>query len=100
MREGYGEGLKMAVSLWPSDKARMHAQRPPQASQVIRPRNFHRSESRGVVGQELDIEQLKVALAQAVHQVSQGDLGSITHAREHRLAREEAADGHAVDAAG
>src|SRR5262249_46337528 len=57
------------------------------------------TEASGVVADELDVEQLKAALAQVFDQADQRHLRGIAPAREHRLAGEQAADRDTVDAA-
>ena len=53
-----------------------------------------------MAGEHLDVEKLEAALAQMSCQEGEGDLGAVAEAGEHRFAGEEAADGHAIDAAG
>src|SRR5262249_59314926 len=75
------------------------AERRAQTDKVLVPRNGAGTEASGVVADELDVEQLKAALAQVFDQADQRHLRGIAPAREHRLAGEQAADHDTVDAA-
>src|SRR5437016_6022675 len=80
-----------AAIAW-SDQTRSHPQRAAQAGEVVRAGYLDRPEPGCMLGYKLDVEELEPALAQAVHQVGQGHLGSIAHTGEHGLAGEVAVD--------
>src|SRR5262249_39805006 len=71
-----------------------------QPSQVFGTPYLDGAQAGGVFGQHLDVEKLKVSLPQTLQQKHQGRLGSTPLRAEHRLAGKEAANRHAVEAAG
>jgi hypothetical protein len=53
-----------------------------------------------MLGQKLNVEKLKSALPESLHEVDQRDLRRIAPAREHRFAGKKAANGHPIDPPG
>src|SRR6266404_5916948 len=82
-----------------SDERSRCGERAPQARQILAAGNLQGAELARMLGEELGVEEQVAALAQSFHEIRQGDLGSIAHAREHRFAGKETCQGHAVDAA-
>jgi hypothetical protein len=66
---------------------------------IVEPRDLLRAEAREVVGHELGVEQHVAAGDQSGDQMNQGHLRGVGAAREHALAEEGGAEGHAVQAA-
>src|SRR5260370_18302133 len=81
-------------------KGCLTCQRLPQPGQVLRARDFFGPQPGGVLGNHLDIEELKAALFQPVYGKCQGHLGGVGPAAEHRLAGKQAANRHAIEPAG
>src|SRR5215813_1376627 len=71
-----------------SHETHLVAERRAQTDKVLVPRNGAGTEASGVVADELDVEQLKAALAQVFDQADQRHLRGIAPAREHRLSGE------------
>ena len=76
-----------------------HAKADRSRARYCAPRDLHGPEAGRVVVEKLHVEELKSALPQPLHQMHQRHLRPVADAREHRLAGEQAADRHAVDAA-
>src|SRR4051794_31028584 len=82
-----------------SDETRLAAEGLAETGEVLGPRDGAGTEAGGVVGDHLDVEEPKAALAQVPDQAAQPPLRAVTPPREHRFAGEQPADGHAVDPA-
>ncbi len=71
-----------------------------EAAQVVFARDFDGAEAQQVGGAPLRVEEGEAALAEAVDEGDEGDLGGVADAVEHGLAEKGAADGDAIEAAG
>src|SRR5687767_10977777 len=68
-----------------------------QPSQVIFRADLHAAEALQVRRARLRVEQLVAAVAQALHEVDEGDLARVALEVEHALAEERRPDAHAVE---
>src|SRR5216117_3948698 len=70
-----------------------------RCAQLAAPRPEHRSEAREVLRVLLAVDQVEAPAHELPHQRDERDLRCVGLAREHRLAEEDAAERHAVEAA-
>src|SRR5688500_6809101 len=71
-----------------------------QLFEIVLARNLDRAELFEVRRHPLDVEQGEPARAQALHERGKRELRGVGRAMEHRLAKERASDGDAIQAAG
>src|SRR5262249_47357047 len=81
------------------EKVGAGTQRNLQALHVFLARDLDRPEALRVRIEKLDVEELKAALLETVHQIRQRDLGSVPLPREHGFAREKTINRNSVNAA-
>jgi len=82
-----------------ASEATFHFHRGGEALQVFAARDFDGAQRFGGGCHHLDVKQRKAALAQMPDQMMQRHLGGVVDAVEHGFAREQSADGHAVNSA-
>ena len=81
-----------------SHEANVAGQRGTKPLEIFSSWNLLRTQVRGVVIQELNVEEPKSAFAEPLDQMNESDFGGVSATGKHRLAGEETAHGNSVNA--